>query len=275
MKKFSKRIACSCLSVLFLANALQTEGLDLETIKVNGVPKNVIKNFNRDRAKVKNVKIAYLGDEKPITIWTSLDNVTAIQFEKDEVITYITTGFNEGWNIVPNSNFIFLQPKAVRSNLMFQKEIINYALMAKEYNNFLKGKDLFVDPKEQEVQKKSAEKEKEAKEQKEKQEKEEKQKQREQRRANLEQLSGNYSQNPQFNDMIKAQRNMELDQMERLEDMQKQANDQTMEQIKALKENQSQKLSQRTKEKFSVNDKKQDQNKTPEDNSIDLVPSDV
>ncbi|EMH45108.1 conjugal transfer protein [Helicobacter pylori GAM96Ai] len=257
---------------MFLANALQTEELVLETL--NGVSKNAIKNFNRGRAKVKNVKITYWGDEKPITIWTSLDNVTVIQFEKDEAITYITTGFNEGWNIVPNSNFIFLQPKAVRSNLMFEKEIINFALMTKEYNDFLKKKNLFVDPKEQEAQKAALEKEKKAKEQEAQQKKAEKQKQREQRRADLRQLTSNDSQNAQFNNMLKQQRNMELDQMERLEDMQEQANAQAMKQIEALKKSQSQTLTQRTKEKISVNNEKQDQNKTPEDNFIDLVPSD-
>ncbi|GAA8605268.1 hypothetical protein KYTH63_15140 [Helicobacter pylori] len=112
-----------------------------------------------------NKKIAYLGDEKPITIWTSLDNVTVIQLEKDETISYITTGFNKGWSIVPNSNHIFIQPKSVKSNLMFEKEAVNFALMTRDYQEFLKTKKLIVDapdPKELEEQKKALEKEKEA-----------------------------------------------------------------------------------------------------------------
>lgn len=106
---FKKIVGCFCLGYLFLSSAIEAAALD-------------IKNFNRGRVKVVNKKIAYLGDEKPITIWTSLDNVTVIQLEKDETISYITTGFNKGWSIVPNSNHIFIQPKSVKSNLMFEKE---------------------------------------------------------------------------------------------------------------------------------------------------------
>ncbi len=62
--------------------------------------------------------------------------------------------------------------------------------------------------------------------------------------------------------------------MERLEDMQEQANAQAMKQIETLEKAQKETLSQRTKEKFSADNKKQNQNKTPEDNFIDLVPSD-
>ncbi|GAA8607517.1 hypothetical protein KYTH67_06680 [Helicobacter pylori] len=102
---FKKTVGCFCLGYLFLSSVIEA------------APD--IKNFNRGRVKVVNKKIAYLGDEKPITIWTSLDNVTVIQLEKDETISYITTGFNKGWSIVPNSNHIFIQPKSVKSNLMF------------------------------------------------------------------------------------------------------------------------------------------------------------
>ncbi|EPZ68607.1 hypothetical protein N197_06080 [Helicobacter pylori UM023] len=269
---FKKIVGCFCLGYLFLSGVIEAAAPD-------------IKNFNRGRVKVVNKKIAYLGDEKPITIWTSLDNVTVIQLEKDETISYITTGFNKGWSIVPNSNHIFIQPKSVKSNLMFEKEAVNFALMTRDYQEFLKTKKLIVDapdPKELEEQKKALEKEKEAKEQAQKAQKDKREKRKEERaknRANLENLTNamsnpqNLSNNKNLSEFIKQQRENELDQMERLEDMQEQAQANALKQIEELNKKQAEEaVKQRAKDKINIKtDKSQ---KSPEDNSIELSPSD-
>lgn len=83
----------------------------------------------------------------------------------------------------------------------------------------------------------------------------------------------NLSNNKNLSELIKQQRENELDQMERLEDMQEQAQANALKQIEELNKKQAEEaVRQRAKDKISIKtDKSQ---KSPEDNSIELSPSD-